>query len=149
MDDNAKVPSSFTEAYPEADNDDELFKASVAERQEYFRSKADHVQQMTARALQNSGKAERSPPTILAGCGVVRYDNSVGVYSGIVMIDSQSRVVDWYGKTHLVMFGEYIPIAPWFPFLRSLVPPGMGLRVGRGAIEYGGWSDADRTKYLH
>lgn len=78
-------------------------------------------------------QAQTDPPVeLLVGCGVVRYSQQAEVYSGVVQIDQQGEVADWYGKTHLVMFGEYIPIASWIPGIRNLIPAGMGLTVGPG-----------------
>ncbi|MDA9858725.1 apolipoprotein N-acyltransferase [Rubripirellula sp.] len=78
-------------------------------------------------------QAQTDPPVeLLVGCGVVRYSQQAEVYSGVLQIDKQGEVADWYGKTHLVMFGEYIPIASWIPGIRSLIPAGMGLTVGPG-----------------
>ena len=73
---------------------------------------------------------------------MIRYAEQVEMYSGVVHIKPSSvessavaaepSSVEWYGKTHLVMFGEYIPILPWIPGLKSLVPPSMGLNTGPG-----------------
>lgn len=73
-----------------------------------------------------------SAPDLIVGCGVVEYGSVPDVYSGIVHLGGAGDVRQWYGKTHLVMFGEYIPIAPWIPGIRNLIPPGMGLTVGPG-----------------
>jgi apolipoprotein N-acyltransferase len=35
-----------------------------------------------------------------------------------------------YDKTHLVVMGEYVPLADFFPWLRKLVPPGGDLTAG-------------------
>lgn len=78
-------------------------------------------------------QAQTDPPVeLLVGCGVVRYSQQAEVYSGVLQIDKLGEVADWYGKTHLVMFGEYIPIASWIPGIRALIPAGMGLTVGPG-----------------
>ena len=58
------------------------------------------------------------------------------MYSGVVHVSGEGKLADWYGKTHLVMFGEYVPIIPYLPGLRSLVPEGLGLRTGPGAKRF-------------
>ncbi len=72
-------------------------------------------------------------PDLIVGCGVMRYAEQPEVYCGIVQIGGDARVRQWYGKNHLVMFGEYIPLVSSLPFLRNLLPPGMGLQRGDGA----------------
>lgn len=124
---DAVMPTQYADVYPEAVDDPNLFRSMVAQQRDYFDRRSDEVQTVIA------SQANRPAPAILAGCGVVHYDDKMNVYSGVVWIDKSGDVVDWYGKTHLVMFGEYIPIAPWIPGLRSLIPPGMGLQVGDGA----------------
>lgn len=102
-------------------------QANVVERQRLYLDRARYVQSAIAAAQRSS-----SPPQLIAGCGVVRYAEVPEVYSGVVQISEQGRVSDWYGKTHLVMFGEYVPLIPYLPGLRSLVPPEMGLQTGPG-----------------
>ncbi len=43
-------------------------------------------------------------------------------YNAAMLIDTDGRLLDLYWKRHLVMFGEYIPFANLFPFLRSMTP---------------------------
>ena len=121
---NATVPDEF-----EGSNHE--FQQLIGTLQSYFVQRARYVQSMIASASPTSGgQAQR--PQILAGCAVVRYADGPLAYSGFVNIAPDGAMTDWYGKTHLVMFGEYIPIAPYIPLIRSLVPPGLGVTPGPG-----------------
>lgn len=107
------------------------FKGLVQQNREYFLQRARSVQRAIAAVVK-----EGRPPHILAGCGVFEYRDVPHAYSGVVSISPDGNLQDWYGKTHLVMFGEYIPIAPYVPGLRSLVPPGLMLGTGPGAKRF-------------
>jgi apolipoprotein N-acyltransferase len=52
-------------------------------------------------------------------------------YNSAFLMDPEGRIVASYRKRRLVMFGEYIPLADWFPFLRRLAPIGDGFHPGR------------------
>ena len=41
-------------------------------------------------------------------------------YNSAVMADRKGKIVGTYDKMHRVMFGEYIPLAEWFPLLNGL-----------------------------
>jgi apolipoprotein N-acyltransferase len=103
------------------------FQLCVDQTRDYFLRRAGYVQEAIAAA---SGASR--PPHLLLGCGVVHYKDVPNVYSGVISIKPDGSLEDWYGKTHLVMFGEYVPIVPHLPGLRSLVPPGLGLQTGPG-----------------
>lgn len=107
------------------------FKQWTTERRQEFLGRARYVQAAIAAATKDG-----SSPHLLAGCGVVHYRDVPEVFSGVISMRADGSVEDWYGKTHLVMFGEYIPIAPYIPGLRSLIPPGMGLQIGPGAKRF-------------
>ena len=42
----------------------------------------------------------------------------------------EGKLPQVYDKTHLVVMGEYVPLADFFPWLRKLVPPGGDLTAG-------------------
>jgi len=73
-------------------------------------------------------------PHLIVGCSVVRYGETPRMYSGVVHVGDRGQVAGWYGKTHLVMFGEYIPLIDYLPFINRFVPPGMGIAQGDGPI---------------
>lgn len=106
----------------------DAFQAGIRDRQEYFRYRTRQLQA----ALAAVNESSRSPH-LLVGCGVVDYQDQPYAYSSVLSIDPDGKLAGWYGKTHLVMFGEYIPIAPAIPGLKRLIPPGMGLATGSGA----------------
>ncbi len=97
----------------------------------YFRQRTQGLGRAVAQAT-----GQPTSPHLIVGCGVVRFADVPLVYSGIVHADRSGKVSDWYGKTHLVMFGEYVPLVNWIPGVRSLVPPGLGVQVGGGAKSF-------------
>jgi apolipoprotein N-acyltransferase len=107
----------------------EDLQQGVQESREYFRQRASYL--LDAIDAFRPGEAS---PHLIVGSGVVHYRRVPEVYCGVVHVSPERQVVDWYGKTHLVMFGEYIPIVPHIPGLRALVPPELGLRTGAGPL---------------
>ena len=48
--------------------------------------------------------------------------DGVRLYNSSVCITPRGQLLGSYDKMHLVMFGEYVPLAEYFPFLQRLTP---------------------------
>ncbi|MDV6031995.1 MAG: apolipoprotein N-acyltransferase [Phycisphaera sp. RhM] len=107
-------------------------QAMTAEHRKRFQFRAGSLQAMLA--ANNGPQATR--PDIIAGCGVIDDGPTTKMYSGIVHVGAEGRVVDWYGKMHLVMFGEYIPLVKHVPIVRDWVPKNLGLTPGGHAKRF-------------
>ena len=61
-------------------------------------------------------------------------------YNSAVLIEKNGDVSRHYHKEHLVIMGEFIPMAEWFPFLYQLSPNGKGVTAGEGpkSFPFGG-----------
>ena len=53
-------------------------------------------------------------------------------YNATLLVSPAGEPLSRYYKSHLVMFGEYIPIAEWFPWIYRLTPLPGGLSRGTG-----------------
>lgn len=53
-------------------------------------------------------------------------------YNSAAWVDRHGRLQGRYDKMHLVMFGEYVPFAHWFPRLQRLTPLPVSLSPGAG-----------------
>ncbi|MCX7872009.1 MAG: apolipoprotein N-acyltransferase [Verrucomicrobiae bacterium] len=59
--------------------------------------------------------------------------NRVAFYNSSFLISTNGFIVGQYSKQHLVMFGEYVPLSRYLPFLKYLTPIGDGaFTPGRG-----------------
>ncbi|WP_145421044.1 apolipoprotein N-acyltransferase [Planctomycetes bacterium K23_9] len=120
----AVVPAEFT------GNDDEFREWMDYDRQEFLVRAAD-LQNAFATSNTNNHR-----PQIIGGCGVIRYAADPQMFSGIVQVDSDGQVTNWYGKTHRVMLGEHIPILSSITVLRPYIPLGLRLSKGPGPTNF-------------
>lgn len=110
VEDDFVLPSRY-----EGTRDEFLYELNIQNR--YFETRNEKIIRNFA-SLQGDRK-----PQIIAGCGVVRYAaDRPHQYSGLIHIDQQGQIANWYGKNHLVVMGEYIPIVSRIPALDSMVP---------------------------
>ena len=56
----------------------------------------------------------------------------VKLYNSIVVLNDVGIELGHYDKTHLVPFGEYVPLAKLFPFIRKITPVRMDFSTGDG-----------------
>jgi apolipoprotein N-acyltransferase len=64
-----------------------------------------------------------------------KQDTEVKVYNSAYLISPRPRIVGRYDKMHLVPFGEYVPLSPFFPFFNSLVGIG-NITPGKEAVVF-------------
>ncbi|MGB7324449.1 MAG: apolipoprotein N-acyltransferase [Rubripirellula sp.] len=93
------------------------FQAGVADHQRYFTQRCRYIQQLMV-----AEDSQAAPPELLAGCGVIQYADTHQMFSGVIHVDSSGDVVDWYGKTHLVLVGEHIPLVCELPWIGQMIP---------------------------
>ncbi|HEY2676493.1 MAG TPA: apolipoprotein N-acyltransferase [Steroidobacteraceae bacterium] len=63
-------------------------------------------------------------PTLI---GVNTYDAAVDqIFNSAILFDKNGKVAGRYDKAELLAFGEYIPGLDYFPWLRKLLPAGLG-----------------------
>lgn len=60
----------------------------------------------------------------------IKYYNSAFLYQPGVLVPQT------YAKRHLVLFGEYIPLEQWLPFMRVLTPVEESFTPGRAAVVF-------------
>ena len=58
------------------------------------------------------------------------------MYNAALLVDRRGQVGCRYYKTHPVMFGEYIPLGDWFPWMYRVVGMGGGLAIGDGPRDF-------------
>ncbi len=57
-------------------------------------------------------------------------------YNSAFLFDPLGRFVATYRKRHLVVFGEYVPLETWFPFMRHLTPIEASITPGTGPVRF-------------
>jgi apolipoprotein N-acyltransferase len=60
----------------------------------------------------------------------------VNYFNSSFLVSPQGHLVERYIKRNLVMFGEYVPLQRWLPFLRYLTPIEGGFTPGINAIPF-------------
>lgn len=66
----------------------------------------------------------------VSGDGEFRYFNAG------FLLNPEGELVARYHKQHLVVFGEYVPLSDWLPFLRYFTPIQDGFSAGPGPVQF-------------
>jgi apolipoprotein N-acyltransferase len=61
---------------------------------------------------------------------------ATAVYNSSFLVNPMGAVESIYHKRRLVIFGEYIPLVRWLPFLRWFTPVGEGFTPGDRAVQF-------------
>lgn len=69
---------------------------------------------------------------LLAGSLRIEGEQTRKIFNSIVAINDVGIALGSYDKSHLVPFGEYVPLAALFPFIRKVTPVPMDFSVGKG-----------------
>lgn len=75
-----------------------------------------------------SSLLQQKPYAMLVG-GIEEVENAY--YNVMALVWNSAMNYQIYSKRHLVIFGEYVPLASWFPWLRALVPVPVDLSSGK------------------
>jgi apolipoprotein N-acyltransferase len=69
---------------------------------------------------------------------VARTDNpqEADFFNSAFLIRPDGTLAGKYDKQRLVIFGEYVPLARWLPFLKRLTPVGTGFTPGDGPVTF-------------
>lgn len=67
---------------------------------------------------------------------VVPDDGPIRYYNSSFLFETDGTISHGYDKQHLVMFGEYIPLERWLPFMNALTPNMASFTPGRVATVF-------------
>ena len=67
-----------------------------------------------------------------AADGAEGYDS----FNAAFLLNPQGRLAGVYRKQRLVVFGEYVPLARWLPFLRHFTPIQGSFKTGDGPVDF-------------
>jgi apolipoprotein N-acyltransferase len=99
----------------------------VGRLEEFITWAKEQLDEKISRVFQATGRSSESidRPYLLLGNDVVRIQGEAyDQFNAALWVSPDGKMLGYYAKQHLVMFGEYIPIATYFPAIcRSLGLP--------------------------
>lgn len=112
--------SSFV--YPEVTVADETQFPEAMPQEQYELCQSRHADVLTQYAEEINRKSD-GKTRFLAGGNTLRFSHDgMGVFNTAFLISPEGKVGGRYFKNHLVMCGEYMPFAEWFPVIYKFVP---------------------------
>lgn len=63
-------------------------------------------------------------------------ESTYDLFNAAFLLNAEGRLEATYRKQRLVIFGEYVPLSRWLPFLRHFTPIEGGFTPGTGPVEF-------------
>ncbi|MGA2061653.1 MAG: apolipoprotein N-acyltransferase [Thermoguttaceae bacterium] len=102
---------------------------------EDYRKWLQSCAEASRRSFEDTAAALRSP--LLVGLDANHFTaGGEKVYNSAAYVSASGELLGRYDKMHLVMFGEYIPLAGYFTWLYNLSPLSMGMTPGTQPAEF-------------
>jgi len=67
---------------------------------------------------------------------VLPYDGPIRYYNSSFLFETDGTISHGYDKQHLVMFGEYVPLERWLPFMKAMTPNMASFTPGKVATVF-------------
>lgn len=83
--------------------------------------------------MEETVQALQTPVLVGAAAQEYHANGSVHRFNSAIFADEKAQVQMRYDKMHPVMFGEYVPMGNWFPWLYNLTPMSGGIDEGTSA----------------
>jgi apolipoprotein N-acyltransferase len=108
------------------------FNGTDAEFQEWLPWIAERNKSLMAKTAQRLGVR------LLLGVDTNHFGpDGVKCFNSAAYVDADGRLLGRYDKMHLVMFGEYVPFAQYFPWLQRLTPLPISATAGQRPAAFG------------
>lgn len=87
------------------------------------------VQRTLAQIVPTQGK-------LIFGANRLNWEGDVvtQAWNSLYILDDKGQIITHYDKTHLVPFGEYVPLPAWFPWLDKITPGTLDFSSGLGHV---------------
>jgi len=107
------------------------FEGNAAE----FQNRLDRAADGTRRSL--TALAEALDVPMILGIPTHHFGpEGLERFNSAAFVAPDGRVLGRYDKTHLVLFGEYVPLADWLPWVQPLTPLPVSLNEGGGPVAF-------------
>lgn len=117
----------------------DLSEKALAEKPELMLWPESAIMDLTPDVQQSISQLLRRHQAWLVCCALTAKaaaDNTKEYFNSALLCGPEGTLESIYNKRHLVIFGEYVPLVKWFPFLNWLTSVGSNITPGEQPVQF-------------